>query len=176
MRQYNIRRLRPDDWRAYRDLRLRALADSPDAFGSTHAIESAKPDEFWRHRLIAAADQSAQLPLVAEGPTGLVGLVWGWIDPATPSEATVYQMWVAPESRGRGIGTALIDGVIAWAKANNAQVVTLRVTRGDTPATRLYARAGFVPFGDSEPLRPGSSVLTQPMCLTLRQPNVAPAG
>jgi ribosomal protein S18 acetylase RimI-like enzyme len=162
---FQIRRLRRDEWRAYRDLRLRALADSPDAFGSTHAVEAAKPDEFWQNR-VPIEQLYTQQPLVAEGPAGLLGLVWGWIDPDS-SEAQVYQMWVAPEGRNQGIGAALIDGVIAWAKANNVRVVTLRVTCGDTPARRLYVRAGFEPFGEIEPLRPGSSVLTQPMRLRL---------
>ena len=36
-----IRTFSPGEWRAYRDLRLRALTDSPDAFGRTLAEESA---------------------------------------------------------------------------------------------------------------------------------------
>ena len=70
-----VRRLRADDWQAYRNLRLRALADSPDAFGSTWEVEHAKPDEYWAGRLSSAVTSQWQLPLVAEAGTALVGLV-----------------------------------------------------------------------------------------------------
>lgn len=163
----SVRRLRADEWPAYRDLRLLALGHSPDAFGSTLEIERAKPDEYWAERLSSAATSQWQLPLVAEAGTRLVGLVWGWIDPSRPEAAHVFQMWVAPETRGLGCGSRLLDAVVAWATKANVRSVLLRVTCGDTPARRLYMRAGFIPCGDPEPLRPGSTVLAQPMTLDL---------
>ncbi len=162
-----LRRLRPDDWRRYRALRLRALADSPDAFGSTLEVEQSKPSAFWSERLANAAASPFQLPLVAEDGADFVGLVWGWIDSAKPDAAQVFQMWVAPEARGQGSGAALLDAVIAWADGMHVTSVQLRVTCGDTPARRLYERAGFKSLGDPEPLRPGATVLTQPMTLEL---------
>jgi ribosomal protein S18 acetylase RimI-like enzyme len=164
---FSIRRLRGDEWRAYRSLRLRALDDSPDAFGSTFEVEQAKPDEYWVDRLASAATSQSQLPLVAEAETDFVGLVWGWIDPSQPEVAQVFQMWVAPETRGLGCGSRLLDTVVSWARDARAKSVLLRVTCGDTPARHLYVRAGFKPRGEPEPLRPGSIILAQPMTLAL---------
>lgn len=42
-----VRRLLPDEWRAYRAIRLRALADAPEAYGSTLARGEGLPDETW---------------------------------------------------------------------------------------------------------------------------------
>ena len=95
-------------------------------------------------------------------------MAWGRIDPAEPEAAYLYQVWVAPSCRGLGTGRALVDAVIAWATAADAKYLTLGVTCGDTPATRLYTRAGFKPFGEPEPLRPGSALLEQRMRLELR--------
>ena len=163
----SLRRLGADEWDRYRDLRLRALADSPEAFGSTLDAEGQHSDEHWAARLSSAATSQWNLPLVAEHGDELVGLVWGRIDASIPDTAHVFQMWVAPGSRGVGIGTMLLERVVHWARESKAQRVLLNVTCGDTSAWRLYSRAGFKPVGAPEPLRPGSGVLAQPMCLDL---------
>jgi GNAT superfamily N-acetyltransferase len=159
----SIRTLAADEWRRYRDLRLRALADSPDAFGSTLVAEAGRPDAEWARRLASSADIRVNLPLVAEIRGQLVGLAWGRIDASNPEVAALYQMWVAPPHRDRGVGEKLLEGVIAWAKAQNASSLDLAVTCGDSPARRLYERAGFKPMGSPQPLRPGSTLLAQPM-------------
>ena len=44
MSEINIRELAASEWREYRDLRLRALKDSPDAFSATYADAQARSD------------------------------------------------------------------------------------------------------------------------------------
>lgn len=143
----HARRIHRREWRAYRDLRLRALRDSPDAFGSTFARESRRPDEEWIARVEAVATSAADLPHVAVQGYGLVGLAWGQILPTERDVAHVFQMWVAPENRGLRIGSELLTAIIVWARESQVQRVVLGVTCGDTPARRLYERAGFRPAG-----------------------------
>jgi GNAT superfamily N-acetyltransferase len=147
---------------------LRALADSPDAFGSTLAREQVFPDTDWSARL-ASRTESLDLPLVAELGAEPVGLAWARIDSAEPERARLYQMWVAPNVRRLGVGGMLVQAAIAWARAADARSVALSVTCGAAPAERLYAAAGFEPIGAPEPIRPGSSLLVQPMLLELRR-------
>ena len=45
-----IRPMRPDESATLRGMRLRALSDTPLAFGSTFAKESAFTDQDWRDR------------------------------------------------------------------------------------------------------------------------------
>jgi GNAT superfamily N-acetyltransferase len=162
-----VRRFEAHEWPAYRDLRLRSLQDAPDAFGSTYALEAARSEEQWEQRLSSGTTSLTDLPLVVEEDGAYVGLAWARIDRSCPTDAHLYQVWVAPEVRGRGCGALLLGAVLAWARSVGAQRVALRVTSGDSPATRLYGRAGFQLTGDSEPLRPGSQVQTQTMVLEL---------
>jgi GNAT superfamily N-acetyltransferase len=163
-----IRTFAPHEWRNYKDLRLRSLADSPDAFGKTPAEEQHRSDAEWSGRLTSGSDSNWDLALVAEIDSEPIGLAWGRIDNSNTDVANVYQMWVAPSHRRLGAGRMLLETVIAWATARNASYLDLAVTCGDTPATRLYARAGFEPVGEPEPVRPGSNVSAQPMRLKLR--------
>ncbi len=164
----SVRTFAPHEWRTYRDLRLRALADSPDAFGGLLADERARPDTGWCARLEAGTASGRDLPLVAEMDAEPFGLAWGRLEPPELETAYVYQMWVDPRGRRLGAGRMLLDAIVAWARATNARYLALGVTLGDTPATRLYARAGFEPVGEPGRLRPGSSVLGQPMRLELQ--------
>ncbi len=168
IRTSSIRTFAPHEWRTYRDLRLRALADSPDAFGRTLAEEQGRSDAEWSSRLTSEADSSWDLPLVAEVDGEPIGLAWGRIERSNPDVANLYQMWVAPSHRRLGAGQMLLDAVIAWAKAKNANYLDLGVTCGDSPAMRLYTRAGFEPVGQPRPFRPGSELLGLPMRLNLR--------
>ena len=162
-----IRSLVPEEWPRYREMRLRALEESPDAFGSTLESERLRPDEHWAERVRSGASSGCTLPLVAEKDGELVGLVWGRIEPSAPETAHVFQMWVAPESRRLGLGSTLLETVIGWAKKAGAQRIVLSVTCGDTPAWRQYTRAGFRPCGEPEPLRQGTMLRSQRMCLEL---------
>lgn len=167
-RNATVRSFGAHEWRVYRELRLAALAEAPDAFGSTLDRESPWADEIWMRRLAEGAESPHDLPLVAEAYGRPVGLAWGRIDARSPEVAHLFQMWVAPSARRQGIGARLLDAVVRWARAAGAGQLLLSVTRGDTPAARLYARAGFVPAGEPEPIRPGSETLAQPLMRALR--------
>lgn len=162
-----IRRFEPHEWRTYMMLRLRSLADSPNAFGSTLELEQQRLLEEWQSRLCAAAGSPTDLPLLAQYNQIPAGLVWVRIESADPVYGSVYQMWVAPEFRGRGLGVQLLQSAISWARIQQVDALHLGVTIGDTPAMRLYRDAGFQLNGAAQPLREGSAVLTQPMSLRL---------
>jgi GNAT superfamily N-acetyltransferase len=68
-------------------------------------------------------------------------------------EATVDSLpyledvFVVPEWRNRGIGTALLEAAERAAAANGAAAVTLAVSTGNSGARRLYERLGYVDTG-----------------------------
>jgi dihydropteroate synthase len=158
-----IREARPDEWREWRELRLRALADAPDAFGETLAAAQAHDEAAWKQFVAPRADKLRLLAVEGERPVGMCvvvigqgeGLGQGQGDTRT---ANLFAMWVAPEARGRGVGKALIDRGLRWSRAHAALEVSLRVSERHPDARRLYERCGFVDSGERSPLRPGSDV------------------
>jgi ribosomal protein S18 acetylase RimI-like enzyme len=167
----HIRRFAPREWPAYRGLRLRSLADAPDAFGSSFKAEEAWAHELWMARLAAASVSGRDCPLVAQAEAGgaMLGLVWAKCDAGDAGIVNLFQMWVAPEARGRGVASALLDEAVAWARAIGAHLVRLGVVRSNEAAIRLYVRKGFRDVGTPAPIRPGSAMLEQTMQLQLVQ-------
>ena len=60
-----------------------------------------------------------------------------------PDAVHLYQMWVAPEARVRGVGQRLVEAVVAWARAADAREIRLGVADPGGPAARLYRRVAF---------------------------------
>jgi len=166
-----VRRLQPAEWLAYREIRLRALADAPEAFGATHAGEAALSDADWQER----ATRPDRAVFVVDGPDGLVGLAQGGPAQGIPDVAAVYSMWVAPEARRSGLASALIEAVKAWAVEAGYPALGLGVTTTNGPAIALYEHLGFKANGDHYPLREGTGLTIQIMVLPLgssdRQPS-----
>jgi ribosomal protein S18 acetylase RimI-like enzyme len=67
---------------------------------------------------------------------------YGFVGPDIPE----VSMGVSEAHRGRGIGSALLDAVIAQARSRGCPALSLSVAAGN-PASRLYLRAGFTVVG-----------------------------
>jgi hypothetical protein len=53
-----VQRVDAAGWKELREVRLRALADAPDAFASTLEREAAFPEEVWRQRAQGHSDRA----------------------------------------------------------------------------------------------------------------------
>jgi GNAT superfamily N-acetyltransferase len=153
-------------WREYRDIRLRALQDAPDAFGSTFEAARMLTDTQWHERMTAISAEF-DLPLAAIADGQYAGMAWARIEQKEPTVTHLFQMWVAPEFRGHGIGSGILQKSIDWARTRGTNVITLGVTIGNSPARRLYEGHNFLPSGELEPLRPGATLNVAVMQLQL---------
>ncbi|MCC6616822.1 MAG: GNAT family N-acetyltransferase [Anaerolineae bacterium] len=66
---------------------------------------------------------------------GFAVLERGWLG--------LYSLIVAPDQRGRGFGSALVGGMLAWGARQGAQSAYLQVLWNNVPALRLYSSYGF---------------------------------
>ena len=150
MNALEIERMNPDGWKRVRRVRLRAFADTPNAFGTTFAEAEARPPRDWRTHI---ADDNVAIFV---GKIGLldVGIAIGAPYRGFEGSAGLFGMWVAPEFRGQGVAGRLIDAVVLWARERGHTRVLLDVGDSNAPAIRLYESKGFVPTGRTGSLPP----------------------
>jgi GNAT superfamily N-acetyltransferase len=152
-----VRQTRAADWEVLRELRLRALADAPDAFASTLEKEAAFPEEVWRQRAEGGAGSGSFI--ACEDGAG-IGMARIFAEADTPGRMHLVGMWVDPRHRRRGVAQALVEQAVRWAEERRAREVILWVVDRNLPARRLYERAGFRPTGERQPL-PSNPALTE---------------
>lgn len=145
---FTPRLLGPGDAVAYRELRLLGLQESPAAFGSSHAQESARNLEFFEGRVNPTADQWVLGILSEAGLVGVAGFVRdGGVK--TRHKGCIWGMYVHPDWRGRGIGRQIMIAALARIDATpGLRWVRLSVTAGNTAALKLYESSGFVRYGE----------------------------
>jgi GNAT superfamily N-acetyltransferase len=153
-----LRVISGDDWAVFRALRLRALADSPDAFGATLAEAAANPEAIWRDR--AEGPGPLLMAFRDKSPVAMGGLH----APENSQEAFVWGMWVDPDSRGQGLGARILRELLDWTRRLD-RAVALHVTEGNDGARRLYEAHAFASTGEWQPLREGSEVRVETLRL-----------
>jgi RimJ/RimL family protein N-acetyltransferase len=150
---YSVRRVRPDDWAAFRALRLAALLDSPENFGSTYEDTVALPDAEWQARTLrnATSAESAFYVAVDDASGAFVGM-WGVV-PHLGRAATmvVVGVFVVAGARGTDVAARLDAACVEFAHTTDAEDLILDVRDGNDRARRFYERQGWVLTGESKP-------------------------
>lgn len=139
MTDVEVRRATPDDAAVVG----RLLWD----FNTEFETPTPSAEEF-AGRFATLLDRDDQLVLLAEAPGGeAVG--FGYLT----FRATVYfdgplgqleELYVRPDLRDRGIGTALLQGFLAACRDRKAGEMHINVDEVDTDTRRFYERHGFV--------------------------------
>lgn len=137
----------PDGWERWREMRLNALAEAPEAFCSSLSDWEHQSELAWRGRLTTVP---VNIIATLEGEdAGMVSAAM------SDNDVELIGMWVAPFARGRGVGDELVSAVIDWSRSQQPTRLILRVLRGNDRAATLYRRHGFEfqSTGDTEPER-----------------------
>ncbi len=159
-----IRELAEADWELLRGLRLRALEDSPDAFGPSLESAIVQPESYWQ-RWAAGRPGRAQAWGAFLGDEA-VGLISGGFPHAGVGH--LGALWVAPGARRSGLAARLLNEAAAWVERHGGHRVEFEVTDGN-PAEQLYVRLGYRRTGAKKPLREGSDLSEVTMGRDLRR-------
>jgi ribosomal protein S18 acetylase RimI-like enzyme len=140
----NLDLLAPVDWRVLRALRLAALLDSPQAFISTYAQESAWKEPQWRQMFNAAKW------IVSYEAQKAIGLARSVVEPGHPLARHLESIWVAPTHRRRGVLRGLLCGLAQIERPRGVTNLMLWVLEDNYDAQRAYDALGFEPTGERQ--------------------------
>ena len=143
-----IEMLEKGEGRRLRAIRLRALTEAPDAFATTAAEARGWDMESWESQI-----EKLETFIWRKGEVDL-GMVRGAAHESDAEAGYLISMWVAPEARLRGIGGALVDEVIEWARRRGFRRLFLTVGEANLAARALYVSRGFVETGATRTLPP----------------------
>ena len=141
-----IRKLTAEDGESLWTLRLRALKDNPEAFAATYEETLRNGKEQFIQRIHPKEDA---FYLGAFEP-GLVGMIYFRRDEGRKNfhKGRVLSMYVKPESRGLGVGKALLQEVIMQAQQlSELEQLHLMVVTTNDAARSLYRSMGFEVYG-----------------------------
>ncbi|MEE9480981.1 MAG: GNAT family N-acetyltransferase [Kiloniellales bacterium] len=137
-----VRRLTEDDAEIFREIRLEALDQYPEAFQATYERSAELPLETFAARL------KRYMLFGGFSDDRLMGFVgfYPLHNPRISHKGVLWGMYVREEARGTGLAAAMVERVLEFAKENVEQVV-LSVITSNEHACRFYKKMGFEIYG-----------------------------
>lgn len=141
--------LAADDWEILRDVRLRALKDSPAAYMSTYDEVAAWTEERWRHSFVTA------VWVVIRSERRIIAVASSLRATGGPlSERYIESVWVEPGHRRSGVLREILRHLAE--REPEVEDWFLWVLDGNADARAVYERLGFAPTGKTQPLTDAS--------------------
>ena len=144
-----IRTLTENEVPQWWELRLRALRDHPEAFGSDYETSRQRGYGSVVDRNFGP-ESGINTIFVALHPDGtMLSTVGVFGDTGKRSHiAMIVGVYTTPEARGMGLCRQLINAAVAYCRASShIRQVHIAVNAGNAPALHIYTSAGFIPWG-----------------------------
>lgn len=143
MENIKVVTLEPNQWKKYKDLRLRALKEEPQAYASSYQDNVKHSGQFWKQRLEDAVKEQTRWLVFAKLEGKLVGMVGASIEKEIDN-VHIIAVYVVPEERGKGISKLLMNSILSKVKDNKLiKKITVEVNSEQLPALNLYKNSGF---------------------------------
>ena len=138
-----IRKLSSSRWQDYKTLRLEAVENNPQSFLSTKQETLDEPDKEWQEKI-------ANMWFAIDDQDHLVGMIGCYRETKEKLRHTAHivSFYVQTQSRGQGIGRALLQTALDEAqKMHGVKKVILGVITTQDRAYHLYQSFGFETVG-----------------------------
>jgi ribosomal protein S18 acetylase RimI-like enzyme len=148
--EFKVHKVGVDEWEKLRDIRTRAISDSPQAFGDTIEQTRSRADEEWKRWTTSNV-------YAIETNDRFVATV-SWIKHPDYGDYIVG-VWTDPDYRGKGLNRMLFEQIFADAKERGVEKITLHVNVEQESALRSYQNLGFEIIGDAKQKKMGDEKL-----------------
>lgn len=142
-----VRRLTESEWTTYRDMRLKSLKESPEAFVKTFEEERDFDESEWHDRMRRADRLIATLDGTDVGILSMRPA-----DEEFEESAEIFGLWVAPELRGQGVSVALFQEAVAEARKDGHSHLVYWVGTDNGPGVAFASARGFRPSDARRPM------------------------
>lgn len=141
------RALHEDEWKAYRDLRLEALAGHEDGYGGSLSFEAARDDVYWQDMF--AQKHNKFFGLFDRDTMIGIGAVVRSREDKSGRTALLIAGYVREEYRQQGLSSLLYDARIRWiVESNLFDKVAVSHKQGNEASRRANQRFGFQKTGE----------------------------
>jgi RimJ/RimL family protein N-acetyltransferase len=136
---YILRRFLPEEWEAYRDIRLEALQISPEMFGSNYAKESQYTKEDW----LGAVDNPHRAMFGLYLNKNIVGVTGVAFVKEDHSQAVLIASFICPEYRGKGLSKLFYEARLDWARDMGCNSIVVSHREDNNPSKGANQSFGF---------------------------------
>lgn len=148
MTEITVRRLSEEDWVEYREVRLRALRESPEAFVASAEEEGEFDEERWRDRMRRSQRLLAQREQEAVGVASV-----GTEGTEQDTVGELFGLWVHPEQRGSGVARRLLEAAARTAREDSLNHLVYWVGTDNGRAVAFASSFGFRPTDNRRPMQ-----------------------
>ena len=132
----SIKQIGKNDWKDFRNIRLKALKSDPEVFGSHYEKEKNYTKQDWQE-WVGAKDQAVFFIYDDEKPIGMTGIFVPQ-DTVEKSKAVLWGSWLEPEYRRKGMSEMMYKSRIEWAK-QQPEIRRIEVTHRKSNVASKYA-------------------------------------
>lgn len=143
----------PAEWHAFKELRLSALKELPEAFGVSVDEEINKSKDEWQDFLQSACMQQTCWLICAKVDNQFVGMIYAEREAGEYFKHLIWikKVYVKPSWRNRSVGKQMLDAITELLLHDPwAEQLVLWVTCDMISAIKLYKKAGFTIVGTLE--------------------------
>ncbi len=147
-----VERLNEQHTQLFRDMRLQAFRDAPEAFGSSYEEElELSEDQFIeKYAALFIPRDDAFILGAFDEVDRLIGVAGFYRELRIKNrhKGVIWGMYVTPESRNQGIGKSLLLAILERARRlQDIRQINLAVTSDNVFAKKLYLSMGFQVYG-----------------------------